>query len=245
MASTEYMTLVNRVLRRLNEVEIVQADFASTRGVHSLAKDAVNTAINEINLMEFEWPFNSAAGSQVLTAGTEEYSFPATLKVIKWDSFHLTADDALSASGHPIKFISRDQWHKYLKNDDDIAGAAGLNEPVYVFEKLGFGFGLSPSPDAAYTVTFDYFIEPVELSAYNDTSTIYSSYDEAIIQGALAIMYMHRDNDSQAASADKKFKAITGRMRTILINKDDRVRSTMIIQRKASGGIISNDYFRY
>lgn len=244
MAST-FLNLTNRVLRRFNEVEIAQADFASTRGVQALAQDAVNAAINDINSMEFEWPFNATITTQVLTAGQEDYNFAATVKIPKWDSFHLVADDALDTDGKPLRFISRDQRNLYLKNDDDTAGADGLNEPSYVCPAQGFGFTLSPSPDEAYTVSYEYFIQPVQLSAYNDTSTIPEYYDEAIIQGAMYHMYMHRDNSEQADRAESKFKKEISRMRTLLINTADRISSTMIVQRRPSGGILSNDYFRY
>jgi hypothetical protein len=55
MAST-FITLCNQTLRRLNEVEIAEAEFPSTRGVQSLVKDAVKAAIAKINQAEFEWP---------------------------------------------------------------------------------------------------------------------------------------------------------------------------------------------
>ena len=40
MPST-YLSLCNQVLRRLNEVEIIEGDFASVLGVQALVKDAV------------------------------------------------------------------------------------------------------------------------------------------------------------------------------------------------------------
>jgi len=43
-----YINLVNELLRRLNEVEISEADFTTTKNVQSLAKDAVNSSIREI-----------------------------------------------------------------------------------------------------------------------------------------------------------------------------------------------------
>lgn len=242
--ATTYLALTNRLLRRINEVEIESSDFAATRGVQALAKDAINAAVNDINSEEFEWPFNAAIYTQVLTAGTEEYNFPITLKIPKWDSFHLVKDDALGTNGQPLLFISRDARNRYLKNDDDNAGVDGRNAPIYVFEKQGFGFGVSPSPDEAYTVTYEYFIQPVQLSAYTDTSTIPEYYDEAIIQGGLYHMYMFRDNSEQADRAASKFKREISRMRTILNNKEDRIRSTLI-ERKSSIGVMSNDYFRF
>jgi len=43
-----YINLVNELLRRLNEVEIGEADFATTKNVQSLAKDSINSSVREI-----------------------------------------------------------------------------------------------------------------------------------------------------------------------------------------------------
>lgn len=237
MASTEFLDLTNRLLRRLNEVTIDQADFASVRGVQAMAKDVINASIQEINSQQFEWPFNATMGSQVLTVDVEEYAFPATLKVVRWDTFAISKDDALNTSGGPLRFISRDVRNQYMKNLDDNSTPDGLREPEYVFPKHGFGFGVTPSPDQAYTVTFEYFAEQPELTAYDDTPTIPSSYDETIIQGALHHFYMFRDNSAQAAIAEKKFERMVGYMRTLLVNTEDQFRSTMITHRTPFGSV--------
>ena len=44
MPST-YLDLTNKLLRKINEVEISEADFSNTRGVQTLAKDAIADAI--------------------------------------------------------------------------------------------------------------------------------------------------------------------------------------------------------
>lgn len=244
MASTTFLNLTNQLLRRINEVEIAQADFASVRGVQAVAKDAINSSINEINMQEFEWPFNAVSTSQVLVAGTEEYSFPAALKSVDWDSFHLVADDTLGTNGAHLVRISKDTRYKYLKNDDDNAGADGTDAPVFVYA-TPTGFGVSPSPDEAYTITYNYFAKPTQLSAYDSTSAIDTVYDETIFQGALYHFYMFRDNTDQADRAQQRFRQLINRMRTILINgADERMQSPMIVKHSAIG-IISNDYFRF
>lgn len=242
---SDFITLTNNLLVRLNEVTIDQADFASTRNVQQLAKDAINASIEMINSKEFEWPFNanSTLGSQVLTAGTEEYDFPANTKMVKWDSFHLVADDSLGTGGHRLEFISRDQRNRYLKNDDDVSAADGRGQPRYVFPKQGFGFGITPSPDEAYTVTFEYFLYPTRLEDYDDESVIPEAYEEAIIQGALYHFYMFRDNSEQAAMAEKQFNIWIARMRSAMINKEDRILGTFIHRRRGSGNLVSDDYF--
>ena len=47
-----FLDLTNQLLRRLNEVEIAQADFPSVRGVQATAKDAIKNAIAKINQAE-------------------------------------------------------------------------------------------------------------------------------------------------------------------------------------------------
>ena len=49
----DYLGLVNDVNRRLNEVELTSANFASTTGYYSFAKDSVNSAIRHINQEEY------------------------------------------------------------------------------------------------------------------------------------------------------------------------------------------------
>jgi len=44
----DYLGLVNDVNRRLNEVELTAANFATTTGYYSFAKDADNAAILHI-----------------------------------------------------------------------------------------------------------------------------------------------------------------------------------------------------
>ena len=47
MAST-YLTLVNNVLRDMNEVELTSSTFTSSRGVQTTVKDYINRSISDI-----------------------------------------------------------------------------------------------------------------------------------------------------------------------------------------------------
>jgi hypothetical protein len=228
MASTQFLDLTNALLRRLNEVPIAQSDFASVRGVQAMAKDAINASIEQILQYEIYWPFNTSSTTQVLTAGTEEYAWPTNLKIPNWRSFAIDKDAVLNVRGHPLLFVSRDYWLKNLKTDDAYSGATGLSIPYYVFEKHGTGFGVTPSPERAYTVSYDYWLNNTALSLYSDTSTIPTNYDETILQGALYHFYMFRDNSQQAGIAEQRFYKNLQHMRTILINKENRVRGSMV-----------------
>ena len=91
MPST-YISLCNQVLRRLNEVELVEGDFASASGVQALVKDAVKSAGAKINQAEFEWPFNAAEETDTLVVGQEEYTWPSFYKIADWISCQIQED---------------------------------------------------------------------------------------------------------------------------------------------------------
>ena len=98
MAST-YLTLVNNVLRDMNEVELTSANFTSSRGVQTTVKDYINRAISDILNSELNWPFTRAEGSVDAIAGKQLYSFASiasTLKYIDYDNVFLQPKDYIS-----------------------------------------------------------------------------------------------------------------------------------------------------
>ena len=42
-----FLSLTNELLRRLNEVQIDQADFPNVKNVQALAKDSINSSIHD------------------------------------------------------------------------------------------------------------------------------------------------------------------------------------------------------
>ena len=67
--SGTYLTLVNKTLARLNEVQLTSTTWSAARGIQVQAQHAVNESIRYINQREFNYPFNHATASQTLTAG--------------------------------------------------------------------------------------------------------------------------------------------------------------------------------
>jgi hypothetical protein len=228
MASATYLTLCNRVLRAMNEVELTSSTFTTTRGFHSQVKDAVNASIREINEAEFEWPFNHVAGSQVLTPGERYYDFPATFKTVDLDTFKIARDDGLQVKAKRLTPVMWEDYTRYARDIDDNLDATGYTLPRSVYRTQDGHWGLTPPPDLAYTVNFEYFSNPTELSAYTDTTTIPATYDHVIVDGALYHGFLFRDNPEGAAAAYKRFDSGIKRMRTLLINRYQHVSSTMI-----------------
>ena len=122
MAET-YLTLTNKVLVHVNEVELAAttAAFAASRGIQTQAKNAVNEAVRYINQREFSYPFNHASYSQTLTAGVVRYSIPSTAKVVDYNTFRLVESDTLGNSGGRLSILDyNDYLNKHVTQEDQI-----------------------------------------------------------------------------------------------------------------------------
>lgn len=227
MPST-YLNLCNMVLRRINEVEIAADDFASVRGVQALVKDAVRAAIAKINQAEFEWPFNASEHTQVLTPGRTEYDWPDYFKIADFNTFQIQKDGSLGTSYKTLSAIERDEWYAKHRDDDYEAGAAGRSIPDFVFPSHGTGFGVSPSPDKAYSVRFRYYLNYADLNAYDDVTRIPESFDTVIIDGAIYHLYMFKDNLEAANAAFIAFQGGLKDLQTLYINSYEYIRDTRI-----------------
>ena len=227
MPST-YIDLCNKVLRRLNEVEISVGDFPTVRGVQALVKDAVRSSIAKINQAEFEWPFNSAEHSQTLVAGQTEYTWPQYFKVADWNSFQLQKDEALNSNYKVLDFIERDVWYKSHRDADYEAGTAGRGIPDHVFPSHGNGFGVTQSPNAAYRVKFRYFLNYSDLTNYNEVTRITESFDTVVSDGALYHLYMFKDNLESAQAAFMAFESGIKDLQTLYINTYESIRDTRV-----------------
>lgn len=218
MPST-FIDLCNQTLRRLNEVEIAAADFGNVRGVQALVKDAVKASIRKINQAEFEWPFNAAEETDVLTPGQTEYVWPSQFKVVEWNSFQIQKDDNLAVDFQQLTFIERDEWYRLYRDSDFSAGNAGRGVPNHVFPSHGNGYGVTPSPDKAYTIRFRYFLNTVNLTSATDETRVPSDFDSVIVDGALYHMYMFKDNPESAQISFQAFERGLKDLQTIYINK--------------------------
>lgn len=223
-----FIDLTNQLLRRLNEVEIAQADFPSVRGVQALAKDTIRNSIAKINQAEYEWPFNAVEHTQLLAVGQEDYSWPQYLKVADFNSFQLQPSTVLGTQATQLRYIDRDTYYSQYKDLDDNAGASGRGVPTIVAEGFGNGFTVTPSPDQAYTIKYRYYQTHNDLLNYNDLTRIPDTYDNVIVEGALMQMYMFRDNVESAGISAQLFQQGVKEMQSILMNKYESIRDTRI-----------------
>ena len=224
--ATTYLELTNKLLRRLNEVTLTETTFPSARNIQASAKDFIVDAVDEIQAREHEWPFNSGTGSQLLTVGQKLYNFDPGTTTVDWESFRIQKDDTLSVNTTPLRFINQDTWYKLQRRFDDNSDPDGLRVPNFVFATNSGGFGVTPSPNQAYTVLYNRFIEPARMEEFDDTTTIPSRFDYVIINFALKHFNMHKDNAEQSQLSDQLAERSLSQMRTMMMNKQDKMEDT-------------------
>ena len=227
MPST-YISLCNQVLRRLNEVEVAEGAFDSVTGVQALVKDAVKAAVAKINQAEFEWPFNAAEETDTLVVGQEEYSWPSFYKIADWNSFQIQEDTAQGVSFTTLKHIDRDEWYKNHRDNDYASGTDGISVPRFVFSSHGNGYGVSPSPDKAYTLKFRYYQNYSDITAADDVTRIPDSYDTVLVDGALYHLYMFKDNLEASQASFIAFEKGIKDLQTLYINNYEYIRDTRV-----------------
>ena len=112
--ATTYITLVNDLLRRLNEVTLTTSGegFSTAKNVQAIAKDAINNAIREILQDGHQFPFLKTTTTQTLTAGTGTYDLPTDMASVDWDTFYL---QALSSAGNSASSLSTIPFEDYVR----------------------------------------------------------------------------------------------------------------------------------
>ena len=296
MAET-FLTHTNRVIARLNEVQLTSSDFATSRGIQTQCKNAVNEAVRYINQKEFQYPFNHSTKTQTLTAGTVKYSIPTDAKTVDYNTFRLVKDSDLSTSGGRLPILNyNDYVNAYITQEDEIvtttlsqshtdsvttitvASTTGFDSsgtlfigneqvtytgttsttftgatrgagsttasahdsgvqvaqftdgglPQFIVRTPDNNYLLYPFPTKSYSIKFDYFTFPSDMSAHSDTTSIPDRFAPIIADGATAFVYQYRGETAQYQLNMQRFEQGIKNMQTLLVNRFDYIRSTYI-----------------
>lgn len=222
-----FLELVNAVARRLNETELTSSNFATATGFYAQIKDAVNSSIRDLNLHHEYWPYNHNSESVTLTAGVTRYPIPADAKFVDYNNFRIERDSSVNVGA--AKRLTQITYNEYVdtyvdqENETDTSKGAVTNN---VFKTLENSFGVVPMPDKAYTITYEYFNFPVDLSLYTDAPSVPERFKFVITDGAMYHAYMFRDNIEMGQLAFKKFEDGMKYMRKLLVNENVYLRAT-------------------
>ena len=224
-----YLDITNEVLARMNEVSLTSSGFSSARGFQVQCKNAVNDAINFLNHRELNWPFNHTTGSETLVAGTSRYSIPATAKTVDYETFRLVKDSTLGSSGGGLVVLDYKEYvDRYIEQEDDTTVQGGV--PRYIVRTPDNNYLLYPYPNRAYTIKYEYYTNPIPLSAAIDVPAIPELYRSVIADGATAYAYQYRGEVDHYQINWSRFNESITDMESILTNRFDYVRSTVALR---------------
>ena len=102
--------------------------------------------------------------------------------------------------------------------------------PTHVVRTLDNNYLLYPFPDKTYALKYDYFTFTSDLSAQSDTPSIPDRFSPVIVDGATAFVYQYRGETTQYQLNFSRFEQGIKNMQSLLVNKYEYVRSTMIQQ---------------
>jgi len=238
-----YVTLVNELLRRLNEVTLDTAGdgFDTVRNVQALAKDAINNSIRNILQTGQEWPFLKVTYTQTLTAGTRLYDFPADFASVDWDTFYIKQLSSTSNTPSFLPTISFEEYtQRYRGLDDQADSGSGISAPQRVYQTYESKFGVTPVPDNSYEIEYVYWKFPADLVLFNDTCLIPDRFNHVLVDGAMMYMMRFRSNDQSAAIHQQNFDNGIRSMRRILMDDPLDIRSTVVQRNKSFSNTISS-----
>lgn len=224
----QFLDIANKLLRRLNEVELTVDNWNTARGFHKTAKDSVNAALWDINNQTFEWPFNHITTTQTLTPMVGIYALPEVCKSVDWDTFRIRKEGSTPPlwAAKTLTYMDYDDWTQNWRAIDENATTGNL--PEFVFRTQNLEFGITRIPDKAYVVEYEYWVPYVELVNPTDEPTIPDDYIPVLINGAMKYVYLFRENNDGATLADTDCKAGIKTMRTILENRYTDMRTGQI-----------------
>tara|TARA_R110000765_G_scaffold62609_1_gene121440 strand:+ start:419 stop:1135 length:717 start_codon:yes stop_codon:yes gene_type:complete len=234
-----YLTLSNRVLNALNEVELTSANFANSKGIQTSVKEFINRSVNDIYTAELEWPFLHTDGTITTVAGTAEYALETGFKSVDVDTAYLIeADTDIKV----IPYIPYVQFNNQFRERDlDPTTTDNRAKPEYFYLTQDDKIGLTPVPDKEYTFFYEYWATHTDLSAATDEPVLPARYQDAVVSRSEYYVHQLRADLQAASLKNSEYESKISRMRIDLINKPDYMRSTAI----GSGGRSNTRHPKY
>ena len=224
----DYISLVNDINRRLNEVELTAANFPTATGYYSFAKDSVNASIRHINQEEIEWPWNHVEATETLSVGEVRYSVPYDSKTINMNTFRIKRDADLGVSTVKLKVLTYEEWLDKYADSEYNSSSDNRGIPKYVSRTPSRELVYHPAPDQEYEVVYEYFRTGFDLELHTDVPSLPEQYRYTIVDGAMYYVYQFRSDLQAAQLAMNKFEQGIKQLRSLHINRTEYLRDTRV-----------------
>ena len=100
--------------------------------------------------------------------------------------------------------------------------------PQFIVRTPDNNYLLYPLPDKQYSLVFDYYTFPGDLAAHGDITSIPDRFSPIIVDGATAFVYQYRGELDQYNTNFVRFEQGIKNVQSLLVNKYEYVRSTVI-----------------
>ena len=230
-----YLSLTNDVITRMNEVVLTSATFTDARGVQVQCQNAVNESIkkdtdlntsgNSLTSLNYnEYIENGFANQEdEVTQTTLDGSHSSSVTTLT-----LVSTTGLSATG--FVYIGSEQITYTAISGSTLTGCTrGANSTTAATYSSG----------VAVTQFDNGGVPPDSLSAHGDTTTIPERFAPVIIDGAAAFVYQYRGEMQQYQLNFGRFEQGIKNMQSLLINKYEYVRSTVLITPRGSANFMA------
>ena len=128
-----------------------------------------------------------------------------------------------------LPFVSYDDWVNRFSERDLTILSSVYSEPEFVYKTQSGKLGLTPIPDKSdYRVTFEYWKEHTELSAYGDEPDLDDRYADLIVSRASYYTYNLRSDPEHANIANQEYKAGLKKIKNDLVIKPEYVRDLRV-----------------
>jgi len=166
MSEYTYLGLVNDINGRLNEVPLTDANFLSSSGWYSQAKESVNAAIQYISHQESRFPFYYVEQVDTLTVGLVKYPYPDGAEALKMDSFRIIKN---SGNNVGAVYLPEKDYEEILQLNIDIdSGTVKTGVPEFVFRYPSMHFGIYPPANDTYSMKYEWYQLPLQLTQADD-----------------------------------------------------------------------------
>ena len=189
-----FLTLVQELVTELgiggaNQGATVPTTVVGQTGQLWNAVNWIKQAENNLNLMYSDWKFLQVEYSELLVVGsTTVPAHSGSETVNQWDRDSFWLDQSL-ATAKQLEFM---EWTNFRKQVFPGSSTRSNAKPSVITERRSGSVLLDNPPDSAYTLTAEFWKEPVLLAADNDISPIPSQYHRLIICEA-AIKYGNKE----------------------------------------------------
>lgn len=237
-----FLSLTNELLLSTGDTVLSEAEFLLARNVQAAAKNAVNNSIQYITQKPYEWPWNHSVQTvTLLTDGTREYALPTNTLSVDWDSFKILPNTGSDIAARRLEYLDLDEYRRWHEEVDLERTSTSYNTPQRVYRTQNQKFGVTPTPDKAYQVSYELWTSPTDLVAPTDVCSIPDQLRHVVLDGAKMYMADFRSNNESCQYYEQKLERGIKLMRDLYISRASYVRSTMLpstsgVSSRYSGG---------